>query len=68
MGLPFPREQLAEPMLRDIGDAGEDVAKPRLGVDVVIGRKKDCFAWTAAMATSAKLLRSASVCFRLILV
>jgi hypothetical protein len=34
-GLPIPRKQLVEPLLRDIGDAGEDIGEPCLRIDVV---------------------------------
>lgn len=32
--LPGPRQQLAEPLHRVIGDAGEDVGEPRPGIDI----------------------------------
>ena len=33
--LPVPRQQLVEPALRHVGDAGEDVGEPGLRIDVV---------------------------------
>ncbi len=32
---PIPGEQFAKTGLRNIGDAGEDVGKPGLGIDVI---------------------------------
>src|ERR1700691_1156194 len=32
---PVPRQQLCEPSLRRIGDPGENVGEPRVGIDVV---------------------------------
>jgi len=37
--LPVPREQLVEPYLRDIGDAGEHIGQPSQWINVVeLGR------------------------------
>jgi hypothetical protein len=38
--LPIPRQQFLKPVLRRIGDAGEDVGQPGLRIDVVELRRQ----------------------------
>jgi len=39
--LPFPREQFVQTRSRKIGDTGQDVGEPGLGIDVIQATGRD---------------------------